>query len=104
MVDQTPVTWNAESGVIDMYTPDKKYISGLNIRLSLNLNSKVYIYAQYDSCGEWEHLCTLEGINLRSFSIPLRPKRCDHFRLKIEGEGEAKIYSITKTLEQGSDV
>lgn len=103
-VDQTPVTWNAESGVIDMYTPDKKYISGLNIRLSLNLNSKVYIYAQYDSCGEWEHLCTLEGINLRSFSIPLRPKRCDHFRLKIEGEGEAKIYSITKTLEQGSDV
>jgi hypothetical protein len=43
------------------------------------------------------------GHNLRSFSVPIRQKRCDHFRLRIEGEGDAKIYSVAKTIEEGSD-
>lgn len=103
-VDADPVKWMAESGDIGMYTPDKKYVSRLNVRMSLNVGTKVYFYAQYDSSGNWELLCTLNGTSLRSFAVPLRPKRCDHFRLKIEGEGEAKIFSIVKTLEQGSDV
>ena len=103
-VDSDPIKWSAETGVMGMYTPDKKYISKLNIRLSLNIGTKIYFFAQYDSSGEWELLCTLTGTNLRSFTIPVKPRRCDHFRLKIEGEGEAKIFSIIKTLEQGSDV
>ena len=61
-------------------------------------------YAQYDSCGEWELLSSMTGTNLRSFSVPVKPKRCDHFRFKIVGTGDAKIYSITKTIEQGSDL
>jgi hypothetical protein len=46
----------------------------------------------------------MEGTTLRTFAIPIRPKRCDHMRLKVVGLGEAKIYSICKTVEQGSDV
>lgn len=102
--DTEPIKWSAETGVMGMYTSDKKYISKLNIRLSLNIGTKIYFFAQYDSSGEWELLCTLTGTSLRSFTIPVKPRRCDHFRLKIEGEGEAKIFSIIKTLEQGSDV
>ena len=102
--DSDAVEWMAETGVIGMYTPDKKYISRLNIRMSLDIGSRVSFYAQYDSCGEWEQLAMLTGTNLRSFSIPIRPKRCDHFRLRIVGEGDARIYSIVKTLEQGSDI
>jgi hypothetical protein len=103
-VDPSPIDWMAESGVIGMYTPEKKYISRLNVRMSLNIGTRVRFFAQYDSGGEWELLCTMNGTSLRSFSVPIRPKRCDHFRFRIEGEGEAKIFSITKTLEQGSDV
>jgi hypothetical protein len=44
------------------------------------------------------------GANLRSFSIPIRPQRCDHLQLRIDGEGSAKIFSITKSIEQGSEV
>ena len=103
-VDADPIEWMAETGVIGMYTPDKKYISRLNIRMSLDTGTKVKFYAQYDSFGEWELLCTMISTSLRSFSIPIRPKRCDHFRIRIEGEGDGKIFSIAKTLEQGSDV
>lgn len=102
--EKYPVKWSAITGLIGTDSPDKKYISRLIVRLSLEVGTKVYIFAQYDSSGAWEHLFTMNGTSLKTFSIPIRPKRCDHMRLKIEGEGEAKIYSITKTIEQGSDV
>jgi hypothetical protein len=76
----------------------------MDVRLSLNVGTRVSIFADYDSLGSWEHLFSMTGTTLRSFAIPIRPKRCDHLRLKIMGIGEAKIYSITKTTEQGSDI
>ena len=102
--DTSPVEWLAETGVLGTSMPDKKYISRLNVRMSLEIGSRVIFSVQYDSCGEWKHLATLQGTSLRTFTIPLRPRRCDHFRLRIEGVGDAKIFSITKTTEQGSDI
>ena len=83
---------------------DKKYISRMDVRMSLEVGTRVMFFAEYDSGGEWEHLFTMTGTKLGSFAVPIRPKRCDHFRLKIIGYGEAKIFSICKTIEQGSDV
>ena len=101
--EPNPIMWMAETGVLGASLPDKKYISRLDIRMSLKIGTRVYFYIQYDSSGEWEHLFTMTGRNLRSFAVPIRPKRCDHFRLRIEGVGDAKIFSICETLEQGSD-
>ena len=102
--DTSMVRWMAETGILGTDSPDKKYISRLDIRLSLAVGSRVYIYAQYDSIDAWEQLFAMSGTTLKSFSVPIRPKRCDHLRLRIVGEGEAKIYSICKTIEQGSDI
>lgn len=102
--DTTPIKWMAETGVIGTSLPDKKYISRLLVRMSLDVGAKVMFFIQYDSSGAYEHLFTMTGISLHSFNVPIKPKRCDHFRLKITGVGDAKIYSITKTIEQGSDV
>ena len=102
--DPDDVQWMVETGEIGISSPDMKYISRLTIRMSMDIGAEVRFFAQYDLSDEWEHVCTLEGTNLRSFSIPIRPKRCDHMRLRIEGEGMAKIYSITKTIEQGSEL
>ena len=98
------VKWMAQTGPIGTDSPDMKYISKLTIRMSMELGTRVRFLVQYDSIGGWDHICTLTGKNLRSFSVPIQPRRCDHFRLRIEGEGEARIYSITKTIEQGSDI
>jgi hypothetical protein len=59
---------------------------------------------EYDSSEEWKHLFSMDGVSLQSFAVPIRPQRCDHLRLKIVGEGDAKIYSICKTIEWGSDM
>ena len=102
--DSSSVEWMVESGVIGTYSPDKKYISRLTVRMSLALGSVVRFYAQYDSGGDFEPLFTMTGTSLKSFTVPIRPKRCDHMRLRIEGQGDAKIFSIAKTIEQGSDI
>ena len=103
-IEPNAIKWSAETGIIGTDSPDKKYISRLVVRLSLEFGTKVDIFADYDSLGVWEHLCSMNGTTLKTVSIPMKPKRCDHLRLRIEGEGEAKIFSICKTIEQGSDL
>lgn len=101
--DKAPVTWMAETGPIGVEQPDRQYLSRLTIRLSMAVGTRVRIYAQYDSSGPWVSLGTLTGTSLRTLSVPVRPRRCDHLRLRIEGKGEAKIFSITKNIEYGSE-
>ena len=105
------VPWKVETGTITALTssskyPDrianKKYVGRMLIRMALEQGATMQAYIQYDS-GTWEKLWSMTGKNLRTFSFPVRPHRCDHFRLRLTGMGGAKIYSITKTLEQGSD-
>ena len=103
-VDTEPIEWMAETGVLAVSVTDKKYISRLNVKMSLNIDSMVHFYIQYDSMGGWEHISSMKGTALKTFTAPIRPQRCDHMRLRIVGTGDAKIYSITKTIEQGSDV
>ena len=98
------VEWMVQTGEIGISSPDMKYISRLTVRMSMDIDTEVRFYAQYDFYDEWESLFALRSDNLRSFSLPIRPKRCDHMKLRIEGIGMAKIYSITKTIEQGSDI
>ena len=102
-LDTKKVNWMAETGIIGADYIGKKYISKLNIRMSLDLESRVRFYIQYDSSNMWDFLFRVDGSSLRSFTVPIKPKRCDHFRLRIEGEGEGRIYSISKTIEEGSD-
>ena len=98
------VKWMVETGELGISSPDMKYISRLTIRMSMEIGSEMNVYAQYDLSDEWVHICNIRGTSLRSFSIPIRPRRCDHMKIKIEGNGVAKIYSWTKTIEQGSDI
>lgn len=110
--DTRPISWMAETGTIMALTTsskyperisNKKFVGRMLIRMSLDAGATMQVNIQYDSSGVWEKLWYMTGKNLRTFSFPVRPHRCDHFRLKLEGTGGAKIYSITKTLEQGSD-
>lgn len=98
------VPWMFETGILGASLPDKKYLVKLNIRLVLEVGSSLNILAQYDSVGPWVNLGFITGTDLRSFSIPVKPRRCDHLRLRVEGEGKGMVFSITKTYSHGSDV
>ena len=102
--DTGVVSWMAETGELALSSPDMKYISRLTVRMALEIGAEADFYVQYDLDEEWTHVCTMRGTSLRSFSVPIRPRRCDHMKLRIEGRGVVRIYSITKTIEQGSEL
>ena len=97
------VAWMAQTGIINASLPERQYLQRISIRMILEPGSQVSILVQYDSCGDWENLGNMVGSNLRSFTFPVRPRRCDHLRLRIEGVGKAMIFAITKTISGGSD-
>ena len=97
------IKWMAETGIIGTDSPYRTYVQRLDVRMSLELGSYASFYIQYDSCGDWEHVYTADYRSLSSFSVPIRPRRCDHLRIRIEGEGEAKIFSICKHVGKGSN-
>lgn len=102
--DIAPIEWMAETGIIGCSSPDKKYVSRVTIRLSIDTGAMVAFSIEYDSSGLWVPISTVKGNNLRTFALPIRPRRCDHFRIRIEGSGNAKIFSMAKITEQGSDM
>ena len=99
-----PVSWMVQTGDLGLESPDQKYISRLSLRLMLEPGANLEIYAQYDREPVWVKLGQIYGTDLRSFSLPVRPRRCDQLRLKLQGKGMCKIYSITKTMVKGSEL
>lgn len=96
--------WFVESGTIGYSSPDNKYVARINLRITLEVGTNVDFWLQYDSSGEWEHKFNMSGKGTKTFTVPIIPKRCDHFKYKISGKGGCKIHSIAKTLEEGSDI
>ena len=110
--EEEPIQWEVVTGEIGLrgsngYTvtvmPENKYISKLVLRMRLEYGSIVQVAVEYDGCGIWEHLASMQGRSLRSYTLPIRPRRCDWLRLKITGVGDARIYSLVRTIEGGSD-
>lgn len=98
-------SWYAETGDIGLGEPGTKYISRLVLRFRLEVGAWVDVLVSYDSTGIWEHKGHLRGgCFLRSAALPIIPRRCDHMRIRIEGSGMVRIYSMGKQYEEGSDV
>lgn len=95
--------WYLQTGDIGLSLPEAKYLSKLTVRMALQAGAQATFSVLYDHRGTWQKLCTVTGAGLRSFDIPIRPKRCDTMLLRIEGQGEVTFYSFTKTLEKGSE-
>lgn len=109
-----PVEWEVVTGEIGLqkaattYTttvmPEEKYISKLHLRMQMEENAQVEVWLQYDGAEVWEKAATLHGGGrLRSFTLPIRPKRCDWLRLKLTGRGVTRVYSLVRWLEGGSE-
>lgn len=104
-MDEGLFDWAAESGDMLATTPDNKFVSKLQFRITMEQDSEISIAFQYDTSGEWETKYQLKNPTAkRSFTVPIIPQRCDHFRIRFYGRGDVKIYTVSKVLEQGSEL
>lgn len=84
--------------------PNVKGTSKLQIRMELGEGASVTISMLFDSVGQWEEVATLTTAKKRSYYLPIIPRRSDHFRIKITGTGDWKIYSIVRENYSGSEL
>lgn len=103
-IPENSVPWSATTGMMGYDYVDHKYISRINIRMKLPVGSSADMYIEYDSDGIWHHAGHMEGVGTNTFMLPVRPRRCDHFRFKMTGTGDIRIYSLARILEKGSDI
>lgn len=101
---ENAVEWFAETGEIGYSTTDARYLDKLQLRISLPHGSKAELYTEYDGDGYFEHIGSVEGSAEQAFTLPVMPRRCDRFRLRISGVGECKLISISKIMEEGGEI
>ena len=94
--------WRWDSGIIGFAQPEQKYLSRFTVRADLEAGAKIEVFLSYDG-GAWQKKISYARPGLRSFNIPVLPRRCDHVRLRISGVGGCKVYSVSKHLEGGSE-
>lgn len=96
------VSWMCETGDIGLDIAENKYITMLRLRLVIEACAQMSVHIQYDSSDVWDEMIRLNSTTKRALNVPLRIRRCDHFRLRFEGVGKMLLYSVTKTIEKGS--
>lgn len=94
----------AEFGDFVESSPDKKGYSKLQMRVELEAGAELTVLLKFDSEEEWQQVAVLKAEKKRSFVMPVIPRRCDHWRLRLEGKGAWKLYSMSREFYQGSDV
>lgn len=97
------IRWGVTFGAYGFEDANQKYLSRFNIRLHLEKGSRAELRTRYDSHGDWEHQGRMSSPRTGTFMLPVIPRRCDHIQVRLEGSGEAKVYSISRIYEQGGD-
>ena len=82
---------------------NSKYLSMFKIRMSLAPGAYMRLWIKYDNDRMYQLMGERRGQDLRTFVLPVIPKRCDHVRFKLTGKGDAKIYDISRIMEVGGD-
>lgn len=98
------VEWMAETGMMYWEYPDHKYLSRYNVRLQMEKGSRLEMYIEYDSEGYWTPAGEILFQGTNTVTIPVRPRRCDHLKMRLVGKGNVKIFSIARVFEMGSDI
>ena len=85
-------------------TPIAPHSISLARSIALEEGAEVQVYLKFDG-GEWlkvdEKLCEAKK---RSYYLPIVPRRGDHYRLKLEGKGTFRLYSLTREYYSGSEL
>lgn len=82
-----------------------KGVSKIQIRLELDAGASCTAYIRFDSAGNWIKCGeTMTADVKRSYYLPIVPRRGDHYRVKIEGTGGCRVYSLAREYYTGSEL
>lgn len=87
----------------DWQVIDSKYPIRSVLRFETFPGAELKIFIQYNSDGEWKQVAAVNGQKTkRQWFMPISIKRCEHYRFKIEGKGQWKIYALEQEFYTGA--
>lgn len=101
MPTENDIEWYAELGPFDEYLENKKVYSRLKMRLSFAKLSELTVSISIDG-GEWEVLSRYINDRDKTETLPIVPRRCDKFAIRLEGKGYCRIDSLVRTYRQST--
>lgn len=105
--DGTPefcIPWMIQTGRLLTMTPDHKHISKVQVRVTLDAGSSISIEARYDGLGPWIKCAQKLSPSRTGYTIPVTPRRCEFFELRLSGTGDMQLLGMAYSMEQGSEV
>jgi len=96
------VSWSLESPDIDYYIPYRKAVTGLEFKLELAENAYFKAEICYDGDSRWHKIASESG-RKRRITVPVRPRRCDTFRIRFSGHGDFKLISVARMFTTNGD-
>lgn len=105
LVSEDDFKWHFETGDIGYSYYDKKYLDKITARLWLSPYARADISVLYDSVGLWKDVGTIPGSGtVKVYNVPIRPERCDHFRIRFSGIGDVKLLNFVQFFAEGSEL
>lgn len=93
--------WSAVFGPFDEYVEDRKIYSRLSLRFLAKPKAIVKVFIKMDR-GEWETVGEYAYTETGGETIPIVPRRCDRYSIRIDGMGECEIKSLTRRVRRGT--
>ena len=98
------IEWYLETGDLEESLLNRKYIGKIQFLLELERGSRVEIFLKHDSDAAFRRMLTVYATRKRTYTIPIKPMRCFHYRWRLEGKGKARLIAVGKYIEEGSEI
>ncbi|MBP3372591.1 MAG: hypothetical protein J6L88_08720 [Clostridia bacterium] len=98
------VPWVMQSAWIGLDDPMHKHVRRLMVQAQLFSGSQLQVSVRYDDDPLWQAVSIHAAPVFSALQIPIRPRRAQRMQLRITGYGDARIYSICKVTESGSEL
>lgn len=97
------VSWMYETN--DLYENDTnmKAVGKFLIRTELSQGASQKIEIKYDN-GEWKTIANITAAAKTSYYLPVIPRRCDMYRLRLSGKGDVTLHSMAREAIHGSPI
>lgn len=95
-----PIAWEATFAPFYEDTLRRKRPSGLLLRFELETGAWAEVELARDG-GVFHTLCTLKASDGPTAVVPIRPGRCDSYRLRLKGEGRCVLRSMERVFSLG---
>lgn len=91
--------WFAELGPFDEYVENKKVVSKLKARYTLEEGSALTVEIKCDD-GDWEFVDEFSDERERAGVMRIVPRRCDKYSIRLSGRGRCRVEGLLRQYRE----